>query len=89
MKTSFDKSFLKNIEAITDQSLKIKISAIIKNVQEAQSLLDIHQLKKLKGYKTYYRIKSGDYRIGIEHVEQNSVRFIIIAHRKDIYKRFP
>lgn len=49
---------------------------------------DISQIKKLTGFKTFYRIKTGSYRIGVE-IANNSVIFITFDHRKDIYKRFP
>ena len=44
--------------------------------------------KKLKGYKSYYRIKIGDYRIGVE-IENDVIDFILISHRKNIYNLFP
>jgi len=43
----------------------------------------------MTGWLNYYRIKSGDYRIGIELEPDNTIRFIVISHRKDIYKNFP
>ncbi|WP_374754821.1 type II toxin-antitoxin system RelE family toxin [Dyadobacter psychrophilus] len=44
--------------------------------------------KKLKGFSNAYRIRIGDYRVGI-FVENNIVELARIAHRKDIYKVFP
>lgn len=43
-------------------------------------------IKKLKGYKDYYRLRKGDYRI-VYRVEFKIVTITIIqiAHRKDIY----
>ncbi|MCF8308850.1 MAG: type II toxin-antitoxin system RelE/ParE family toxin [Bacteroidales bacterium] len=45
-------------------------------------------LKKLKGYKDYYRIRLSDYRIGIQ-IKDDTVFFVVFGHRKDIYKKFP
>ncbi|MCA9917044.1 MAG: type II toxin-antitoxin system RelE/ParE family toxin [Anaerolineales bacterium] len=42
----------------------------------------------MQGYESYFRIRLGDYRIGIE-VENQTVIFVRILHRKDIYRRFP
>jgi mRNA interferase RelE/StbE len=42
----------------------------------------------LKGHKFAYRIKIGDYRIGI-FVESKVVEMARFEHRKDIYKVFP
>jgi mRNA interferase RelE/StbE len=46
-------------------------------------------IKKLSGYKLYYRYRLGDYRIGIEQISKNTIRVIVIAHRKDVYDVFP
>lgn len=51
-------------------------------------LKDIKNLKKLRGHRTFYRIKAGEYRIGFELLE-NRVIFTRLLHRKDIYKYFP
>lgn len=89
MNLKFDKSFLKSIEKIKDASLKQKIASAIDEAELANDLHDLKQLKKLRGYKSYYRIKIGDYRIGVEVEKPDVVIFIIVAHRKEIYQRFP
>jgi len=89
MNLKFDKSFLKSIEKIKVASLKQKIENVIGEVESAKDLNDVKQLKKLKGYKSYYRIKIGDYRVGIEVEHPDVVTFIVVAHRKEIYRRFP
>ena len=52
------------------------------------SLSQIKNLKKLKGQTKYFRIRSGDYRIGL-YIENQVIEFTTIDHRKDIYKHFP
>ena len=43
-------------------------------------------LKKLKGYKTLYRIRSGNYRIVINAVKEERTLYVsAIAHRKNVY----
>ncbi|MEI8202294.1 MAG: type II toxin-antitoxin system RelE/ParE family toxin [Bacteroidota bacterium] len=58
------------------------------NAEKADGIKDIKGLKKLTGYKNTYRIKMGDYRIGV-FIENGIIEFARIAHRKDIYKVFP
>jgi mRNA interferase RelE/StbE len=51
-------------------------------------LSEIKNVKKLKGFSNAYRIRIGDYRIGVTF-ENNIVKFARVAHRKEIYKIFP
>lgn len=88
MKTEFKASFLKAIKKIDSIQLKEDIANAILNVESAKNHRQINQLKKLKGYKQYYRIRIGDYRIGIK-MEADIVIFVDIDHRKTIYRIFP
>jgi len=88
MKITFDKSFSKSLDKINDKIVLKRIEKTIMQCEKAIDLVQISNLKKLVGYKNYYRIKIGDYRIGIEITNQ-VIDFIIVAHRKDIYNRFP
>ncbi|MBX6423476.1 type II toxin-antitoxin system RelE/ParE family toxin [Thermosulfurimonas sp. F29] len=45
-------------------------------------------MKKLKGYKDFYRIRIGDYRIGLQ-IKENKIIFVRFLHRKEIYRCFP
>ena len=85
----FDKSFEKSLEKTRNKSLFLRIEKIIIDFENAKSLTDIQNVIKLSGYKHYYRIRIGEYRLGFEKIAENTLRFIIVAHRKDIYKLFP
>ncbi|MDX2250603.1 MAG: type II toxin-antitoxin system RelE/ParE family toxin [Bacteroidia bacterium] len=94
MKVLIDKTFEKDVSKVPTSALHKKLARVIEQVIAAESPKEIHNLKKLQGYKTYYRIKLGDYRIGIEIVNnaettENIVYFIRFLHRKDVYKYFP
>jgi hypothetical protein len=43
----------------------------------------------MQGFKTFYRIRIGDYRMGVELEDTSTLRFIVVLHHKDIYKKFP
>ena len=90
MTTDFKKSFLKDIKKIKDKVLLAEIEQAILSVEDAATMQDIPRLKKLKGNKKgiYYRIKVGDYRIGVA-IENETVTFAAFDDRKDIYKFFP
>ena len=89
MKVEFDKSFLKSLSKIKDSKTLQRIESIIVSCESASRVSEIQNIKKLSGYPDYFRIKSGYYRIGIQLIDKSTLRFIIIIHRKDIYKKFP
>ena len=80
MKTEFTSRFYKDIDKITHATVKSDLLAIIQQVEEAKQLAEIKNIKKLKGHSTAYRIRMGDYRIGIFY-EKNVIEFNRIAHR--------
>jgi mRNA interferase RelE/StbE len=89
MNIEFDKSFEKSLEKTRNKSLLRKIEMISIDFEKAETLADLSNIKKLSGYKFYYRVKIGDYRLGFEKISENTLRFIIVENRKDIYKSFP
>ncbi len=88
MKVEFKKSFLKDLKTIKNSNLKNSIANCIMEIENSQDLSSIRNLKKLSGYNNYYRVRINDYRLGLK-VEKDVVYFVIIEHRKDIYKVFP
>jgi mRNA interferase RelE/StbE len=89
MIVEFDKSFDKSIRKISNPIIFKRVERIILEFDKAATLLEIHHIKKLTGFRNYYRIRIGDYRLGVELINKSTVRLIILAHRKDIYKVFP
>lgn len=88
MNVQFRASFAKDLRDIRNKDLLSRIKENIEQVEQAQTLQDITNLKKLKGSTNYYRIRIGEYRIGLV-VEGDVVSFIRCLNRKDIYRYFP
>jgi mRNA interferase RelE/StbE len=88
MKVEFKKSFLKELKKLNNKSLQNSIYESIMQVESVNNVTQIKNLKKLAGYDSHYRIRVGDYRIGVK-VEKEIVYFVVFDHRKDIYKGFP
>jgi mRNA interferase RelE/StbE len=88
MKIDFKKSFLKELKKLKNKSLKNAIQECIFQVESAEDLTQIKNIKKLSGYDFYYRIRVGDYRIGVK-IENKTVFFVVFEHRKNVYKEFP
>lgn len=89
MLLKFDHNFQKALEKIRDDKLFERIRQVINDCEEATSLKDVRNVKKIIGFRNYYRIKLGQYRVGIELENGNTVRFITVLHRKEIYRKFP
>ena len=88
MNVRIAKSFEKDFKRNRDASLDVRIREMIVAVQEAQSLSEIKNLKPLAGFSNSYRIRVGDYRLGI-FTEGDTVIFARFLHRKEIYRYFP
>jgi mRNA interferase RelE/StbE len=88
MEVKFTSIFLKDISGIHNNRLIQSIEESIVNAKGANAIGDIKKLKKLKGYSKHFRIRIGDYRIGL-FIENNTIEFSRFLHRKDIYKYFP
>lgn len=88
MKLAFTNKFLKQVSKLKDKKLAKEIERVIGSTEVATSLSEIKNLKKLKGHKDFYRIRVGDYRIGIQF-KNSEFTFAAIDSRKDIYKYFP
>ena len=89
MKVEFDKSFERSLGKIHDSRILHRLERIITHLEISSSLAQEPNIKKLSGYSNYFRLRIGDYRVGFELLNRTKIRFIIIAHRKDIFKIFP
>jgi mRNA interferase RelE/StbE len=77
------------LRKLKDPNVLARIEATIVALEQATHLSEIRNIRKLKGFKTYFRIKLGEYRIGLELMEGGTIRLILVLHRKDIYNEFP
>ncbi|HBX53100.1 MAG: plasmid stabilization protein [Bacteroidetes bacterium RIFOXYA12_FULL_35_11] len=88
MEVKYTSLFNKDISGIRNNKLVQSIEDAIDNAKQAVAVTEIKNLRKLKTYKNHYRIRIGDYRIGL-FIENNTIEFARFLHRKDIYKYFP
>jgi len=89
MKTEFTKSFARDLRVRrNDGNFLNRVREIIEQVESANAIIDIRNLRKLKSESNYYRIRLGNYRIGVR-VQKDLVIFVRALHRKDIYRYFP
>ena len=88
MKTEFRKSFEKDLKNIKDSNLLERVKLVIEEIENAVDLQEINNLKMMKTASNYYRIRVGNYRIGLS-INNDLVTLVRILHRKEIYRYFP
>jgi len=89
MKFKVEKSFDRDVAKIKDKNLLQKLRSFIFKVENTNNIREIPHVKKNEGYESFYRIKIGDHRLGMELTSDNEIIFIRFLHRKDIYRYFP
>lgn len=88
MKLEVQKSFEKDISTIRDKKLAAQLNGLIEELEGCQTLSQIRHLKKMSAKGNYYRIRIGNYRLGLK-AERHTLILLRFMHRKDIYSYFP
>ena len=88
MNTFFRESFEKDLSTVTDAGLLRRIQKMIEQVEAARNFHEIPNLKRLEAKGKYFRIRLGDYRVGLVF-EQGAITFVRCLHRREIYRFFP
>jgi mRNA interferase RelE/StbE len=89
VKTEYLPSFikdLKKLKKIPDYS-QIRLTAF-ESIPECHNITEINNLKKIKGTKNAYRIRVGDYRLGV-FIQNETITFSRVLHRREVYRYFP
>ena len=90
MEVFFKTSFIKDFEDLP-KPIKPDVRSICSNIFPKLKYLESfteYPCIKLRGYKEYYRIRVGHYRIGFKQ-DGKQIIFMRVLHRKDVYKYFP
>jgi mRNA interferase RelE/StbE len=88
MRVLFERSFSRDLKKIRNKQVLKRVREVIAEAEAAASISEVANLKKLEGFDAYYRIRMGDYRIGIE-VAEGKLIFVRVLNRKEIYRYFP
>lgn len=89
MNTEYLPSFLKDLKALKSTPVFGSIRTLVfEEIPNIPSFEEIRNLKKLKGTENCYRLRIGDYRIGLIFKDE-TITFVRVLHRKEIYRYFP
>ncbi len=87
MKVIVRPSINKDIKSLP-KLIKQEVEQITLQILDVDSVIQIKNVKKLKGSSKAYRIRIGDYRLGF-FLENDTVILSRILNRKEIYRYFP
>ena len=88
MKVIYLKSLEKDLKKIKDKKLLKSLANIFRNLEKVDTLFEVSGVKKLSGHPEAYRIRVGDYRLGIFYSE-GTITIARFIKRNDIYQLFP
>jgi mRNA interferase RelE/StbE len=88
-KVEYKKRFLKELSKLPG-SVQAQAEKMVFEDLICDNPFDLGYLEQMKGYPGKYKIRIGQYRIGVTVDKQQKVIVCNrIAHRKDIYRLFP
>ena len=80
--------FNRDLRRIRDRELQRRIADKIEELEAASSITDVSGIRAMRGWENHYRIRIGDYRMGLA-VDGNVVTLLRFLHRRDIYRYYP
>jgi mRNA interferase RelE/StbE len=89
MKIIYTKTFLKDLAKVAPAKRRLQIERFVfELLASATSIESVGSIEKMKGYKNYYKIRFGEYRVGLS-ISNSVVEIKRVLNRKEIYKYFP
>ncbi len=89
MELHFTKTFLKDLAKVQPPKRRKQIEEFVfEKMPLSISLEALGIVEKMTGYENYYKIRFGEYRIGLNK-STTHIELIRVLHRKEIYKVFP
>ena len=85
----YRKIFLKDLAAIPRRYRSRIGRLVFDQIPESENIFQDLDIHKMRGYENYYRIRTGQYRIGCEITPDNRIIFCRVKSREEIYRVFP
>jgi mRNA interferase RelE/StbE len=88
MKVHYRQSFLRDIKKLKKHPIYNEIFELaFTTLPGITTLWELTNVKIMRGHSNRYRIRIGDYRMGIE-VHDSIIEIVRTLHRKDFYRYF-
>ena len=88
-RVQYTRTFLKEMSRLPSE-IRIRVESIAFGDDIKLDPFLEGRTQKLVGHQNYYKIRVGDYRIGL-HINSSEqlIEFQRVLHRREIYRRFP
>ncbi|OJV13433.1 MAG: hypothetical protein BGO21_16110 [Dyadobacter sp. 50-39] len=87
MKYEYTNAFIKDVKKSSSE-VQSQIKNLIEEIKVVDRLVDIPNVKKMKGFSNAFRIRLGEYRVGVLW-EDEKLALARMLHRREIYRYFP
>ena len=81
-------SFARDLKKIRSKKIRQQVQRVLEAIEHCTLPSDIPNIKRLTSEGPYYRIRIGDYRMGLV-IDGDTVSIIRFLHRREIYRYFP
>ena len=81
-------AFIRDLKRVRHRRLQQRITRKIEELDAASTLSDVTGVQPMTGWANRYRIRIGDYRLGIA-LEGGVVVLVRLGPRRDFYRYFP
>jgi len=89
VEVQYRQSFLRDLKKLKRQLVYDRVLELaFTTLPAVDRLSDVTGVEAMRGYPNRYRVRVGDYRVGIE-VHGNSVEVMRVLHRREFYRYFP
>ena len=78
----------RDFKRIRDQTLRRRVDRVIEKLKTASDITQVGNAERMAGRERHYRIRIGDYRLGIV-LEGDTALLVRFMHRRQIYRDFP
>ena len=88
MELEYSGRFGRDLRRLRNRNLLKKVQRKIEELKAESSLWDVTGVEKLRSGRNHYRIRIGEYRLGLE-LKPSKLKLARFLHRRDIYRYFP
>ena len=89
MEVRYRQAFLRDLKKLKNQPIYDQVFTLaFTTLPATTSLREISNVKMMRGTSQRYRIRIGNYRVGIES-QGNMIQMSRVLHRREFYRYFP